>query len=263
MSHRPLYATRRQLLAAAALLPLAGPALAQKTRATPTAVGVFALLGDEIQLAFPADVTDTRIDRTLHESLKVADVGLDQAALRGAHARLSAILPRARLQMYRAPQPMTAQQQRELADGATRAELPGWIVGALQQARLSHLLLITRTRGEANFALADGHSIGRGQVEGVGFYLDSSTEIKNAQTGLSSRGFLGSYVQLRLQLLEVASGDIVAQDEAREGRMAAGRRDADTTNPWEALSPREKVEVLRDMVQAGSARVTERLLARF
>lgn len=254
--------SRRQLLAAGACLPLLmslPPAQAQQAL---RAVGVFALLGDVLQVVQPADVTDTRIERSSREDLIVADIGLDQAALRAAHEALGRHSPKAQRLMYRAPTALSVDQQREIAAGAQRAELPGWIVGAIQSAQLSHVLLITRNRGDARFPVEDGHSVGRGTVEGIGFYLDKTTEVKNASTGHLSRGFLGPFVQTRLQLMEVASGNVIAQEDLRASRMAAGRRDEDVSNAWNALGPREKVDTLREMVQQNVARLMPQLLAK-
>ena len=105
----PAQVTRRSCLT----LPLALLALphatawGQTTSPAPAPVrtlGVFALLGESLQLVFPADVTDTRLDRNLRETLPVKDIGFDQAALRAVRAVADRQLPAARLQMFRATQ---------------------------------------------------------------------------------------------------------------------------------------------------------------
>ena len=242
----------------AATAPPAAPAVALSIRT----LGVFALLGESLQLVFPADVTDTRLDRNLRETLPVKDIGFDQAALRAVREVMGRLQPAATLQMYRATTPLTPAEQRDLADGATRAELPDWIVKTIQSAGLSHLLLITRHRGEASFPLLNGFSIGRGNVEGVGYYVDSTTEMKNLITGRPSTGFLGAYVMLRLLLVDARSGDVVGSQDVRIGEVHAGRNDTEAANIWNALDPREKVEVLRRMVEQSVTRVMPAVLSR-
>lgn len=241
---------------------LASPALAQprSAKAPITRVGVFSLLGDAVDVTQPAEVTDTRIERRSRESLVVAGSGFDQAALRGAAAAFAAQRPQAQLVHFRATQLLSTADQRRLADGAGRAELPGWMVGSIGPNRLSHLLIITRTRGDAAFPVLDGHTIGRGGVEGVGFYLDGDIEVRNVDTGLSLRGFLGAHALLRLQLIDAVSGDLVAQHDMREYRTVAGRRSDDLINPWNALAPDEKVNLLRHMLQQGVQRVLTQML---
>jgi len=255
--------TRRDCLhlALASAAMLATP-LAWAQAAPIRALGVFSLLGDGLQLVYPADATDTRLDRNLRESLPTKDIGFDQAALRAISETMTQLLPRARVQMFRSTSPMEPDAQRALADGALRAELPDWIVRAIQSANLSHLLLVTRNRGDAAFPVRDGFTVGRGGVEGIGYYLDRRTEIKNNQTGYLSTGFLGAYVMLRLQLMDAQSGDIVASQDVRVGQLFAGRNDSEAANIWNALNPTEKVEVLRRMVQDNVARVMPAMLGK-
>ena len=265
----PAQVTRRSWLA----LPLALMALphatawAQASGPAPApapvlALGVFALLGESLQLVFPADVTDTRLDRNLRETLPIKDIGFDEAALRAVSAVAGRQRPAARLQMFRATRTIEPAEQRAVADGATRAELPDWIVKTIQSANLSHLLLITRHRGEASFPLLNGFSIGRGKVEGIGYCVDNSTEIKNFSTGKASTGFLGAFVMLRLQLMDAQSGQILGSQDVRVGEIHAGRNDTETANIWNALSPREKVDVLRRLVEQNVARVLPAVLGK-
>lgn len=241
-----------------ALLVGTAPAVAQTTIKK---LGVFSLLGDGLQLVFPANSTDTRLDRNLRESLPTKDIGFDQAALRAVRETLSRQQPNARIEMFRSNTTMEPAAQRALADGAVKAELPAWIVNTIQSNQLSHLLLITRHRGEASFPVFDGHSIGRGSVEGIGYYLDKSTEIRNLDTGRPSLGFLGAFVMLRLQLMDASTGDILGSQDVRVGQLHAGRNDKEIANIWDALDPREKVEVLRQLVQDNVTRVMPAVLA--
>lgn len=254
------YSLSRRNLLALAMLPIAP---AWSAEVTPIrSLGVFSLLGDGLQLVYPADATDTRLDRNLRDSLPTKDIGFDQAALRGVRNVMSRLQPAARLQMFRSNAAMEPAAQRALAEGAAKAELPAWIVGTIQSAQLSHILLITRHRGEASFPTFGGYSIGRGSVEGIGYYVDNSTEIKNLDTGRPSIGFLGAFVMLRLQLMDATSGDIIGSQDVRVGQLHAGRNDSEAANIWNALDPREKVEVLRQLVQDNVARVMPRALNR-
>ena len=66
--------------------------------------------------------------------------------------------------------------------------------------------------------------------------------------------------KLRLQLMDARSGDIVASQDVRVGQIHLGRDGAEVTNIWKALGPREKVDVLRKLVQNNVARVMPALL---
>ena len=223
-------------------------------------LGVFSLLGDGLQLVFAAPVTDTRLDRNLRESLPTREIGFDQSALRAITKVMGASHPNAQLQMFRATTPVPLEDQRTVAEGAARAELPAWVIEAINRNGLTHILLVTRNRGDARFPVTDGFSVGRGVVEGIGYYLDNTTEVKNADTGLPSTGFLGAFMMVRVQLMNVSTGDIVGSETIRVGRMYAGRKDIEAENVWNALGPVEKVEVLRNMVQSNMERVLPAVL---
>ncbi len=254
---------RRSLLLAL-MLPLLAPAgvLAQGAANPITTLGVFSLLGDGLQITLPGVITDTRLDRNMRESLPTKEIGFDQAALRAVTEYMARQRAGTRLQMFRATTPLSLTDQRAVADGATRAELPAWIIQAINSAKLSHLLIITRHRGEAAFPVTDGYTVGRGTVEGIGYYLDSDTEVKNRDTGMPSQGFLGAYTMIRVQLMEVASGNVVGSQDIRAGRAHAGRRDIEAENVWNALTPTEKVQTLRDMIQENLARVLPQVMAK-
>lgn len=244
----------RRALMTLPLLALAGLP-AQAAPLNIRKLGVFSLLGDGLQLVFAAPVTDTRLDRNLRESLPTKEIGFDQAALRAVTRVMGARQPQAQLQMFRATTPVPLADQRLVADGAARAELPAWVIEAINRNKLTHILLVTRNRGDARFPVNEGFSVGRGTVEGIGYYLDNTTEIRNRETGLPSTGFLGAYMMVRVQLMDVSSGDMVGSETIRVGQMFAGRRDTEAANIWNALDPQEKVEVLRQMVESNVERV--------
>lgn len=263
MQKTGLTRSTRRTFTAALLVFTAALAVMSSAKAQPSiqTLGVFSVLGDGLQLVYPADATDTRLDRNLRESLPTKDIGFDQAALRAVRDTMSRVQPQARLQMFRSNTSMEPAAQRALAEGASKAELPAWIVGTIDSAKLSHLLLITRHRGDASFPVHEGFTIGRGMVEGIGYYLDKSTEIKNMNTGRASLGFLGAFVMLRLQLLDAKTGELLGSQDVRVGQMHAGRNDKEVANIWDALDPREKVEVLRQLVQDNVGRVLPAVLA--
>jgi hypothetical protein len=260
--------TRRHLLttaAALALPALALPATAQTTTGAtlPTtgpmlqmpAVGVFGLLGDTIQVTLADAPTDTRLDRNVRENLDLRDLGLDQVAMRAVRQAITQLTPQTRLHLFRATAPIALEEQRLIAESAPRGELPGWVIQAINQHKLTHLILLTRHRGPALLRTEDGNAIGRGSVEGIGFYIDPIYETQNRLTGIIVQGALGAYVDMRLTLMEVERGRVLVQHPVRDGRIYGARTDEQARTPWNILEPKEKVEVLRRMVEENVARV--------
>ncbi len=234
-------------------LALAG-AVAQAQSAI-GAIGVFTFLGDSVQAVWPEDKPGaTRLETRGNETLEFKGIGFDRIALRSAREVLQSALPAARVELFISPTAMTPAEQRALAEGATRAELPAWMVKTLEQNKLSHLLIITRHRGSIGVSTGDHIDIGRGTVEGIGFYMDTLYTVQNTSTGALSTGLLAPYTQIRLTLMDAISGDIVNTYEVRESYGYASKDTKAAADPWNFMPADEKVVRLRELVEAGMKR---------
>lgn len=234
-------------------LALAGAAAQAQPKMT--AVGVFSFLGDSVQAVWPEDKPGaTRVEARGHESMEFKGIGFDRIALRSAREVLQSALPATRIELFISPTAMTPAEQRNLADGAARAELPGWMVKTLEQNKLTHLLIITRHRGGINARTGDNFDIGRGTVEGIGFYLDTLYSMVNTSTGAVSTGLLAPYMQIRLTLMDAMSGDIVNTYDVREAYAYASKDTNVVADPWNFMPAEEKVVRLRELVEGGMKR---------
>lgn len=247
------------IAAAAACFGLAGPGGARAQAAAPQrpvrALGVFSLLSDVIDVSVnERPVTDTRIESTKREALPVSGVGFDAIVLREVSELARRLLPEARLSLYQPKVVISAAEQRAIAAGARRAELPAWIVQAIEAQGLSHLLLVTRARTDAALPTPDKVTIGRGRVEGIGYYVDPMFEVRDENTGALANGALGAFVLLDLQLMEVASGDVVRSEVIREQLLIGAQESRAEVDPWSYLGATEKVELLRRLVTQGLRR---------
>ncbi len=219
------------------------------------ALGVFSFLGDSVQAAWPEDKPGaTRVEARGNESLDFKGIGFDRIALRTAREVLQSELPAARVELFVSPTAMTPAEQRNLADGATRAELPGWLVKTLEENKLTHLLIVTRHRGAINASTGDNIDIGRGMVDGIGFYMDTLYTMRSTATGALTTGLMAPYTQIRLTLMDAMSGDIVNTYDVRESYAWGSREQKPAADPWNAMPPEEKVRTLRALVERGMKR---------
>lgn len=248
---------RRTLVLAAAAAPWA--ARGADARSPVTAIGLFALMGDELEVMISSSAADTRLNRGERRVLNIKNSGFDQAALRATRQVLSSARPGAAVHMYQASAPLTVAEQRKLADDAAEGGLPRWIVQLIEQNKLSHVLLITRQRGEAMLRTGDGQSLGQGMVEGMGFYLDNDLEIRARESGVVTRGFLGPYSYFRLTLLDTRTAEALSHD-IRDGRVLGARNVDQSINPWDMLDAYEKTDMLREMIERNVGRVLPALL---
>lgn len=254
--------SRRGILACG--VALAAPVWSQSVDAAKLQrVGIFSFLGDSVQAIWNEDKPrDTRIERTSAQSLEFKGIGFDLIALRVGGAALKRANPQVQVMSYRAPEELTPAQQRAVSASAAKAELPGWMVATINKDQLGHLLIVTRHRGAMSAETGDDGGIGRGVVEGIGFYLDTLYTMRNQKTGALSTGLIAPYVQIRYQLMDVATGDIVAQYDVRESYAYASPDTQVAADPWTFMAPAEKVRALRELVEVGTGRAVLALLGR-
>lgn len=250
---------RARRLALAALLAAAAPATWAQTAMK--AVGVFSLLGDGVQVSVSTDAPkDTRIDRSDRYSFEAKGIGFDSIALRAFRDVLQKTQPKAQVELYKAPTPLSPEEQRAIGLGAASAELPAWIVQTIDAKRLSHIILVTRNRGEVNVRTANGTSIGRGSAMGIGYYIDTLYETRNLDTGAMSAGALAPYVHVRMTLMDAQSGDVLRLYELREGVLVGDRQGKGSSDPWSFLTGEQKVSVLRNQAEISLERGARELL---
>lgn len=258
-------------LTTTAMLGLAGtglPAQAQTPTAPPPAstlghVGVFSFLGDSVQAIWSDDKpAASRLEARGAENLEFKGIGFDLIALRVARDTFKRSAPAARVSMFKAPAPLTPAEQRQVAEGASKAELPAWVVQALGENKLTHLVLVTRHRGPASASTGDRIDIGRGTVEGIGFYMDTLYTIQSSSTGALSTGLLAPFAQIRLILMDAQSGDVLSSYDVRESYAYAPKAGAVAADPWNFMPADEKVRRLRQLVETAMERGMGELLAR-
>lgn len=242
-----------------ALLACAAPAAWAQTAFQ--SVGVFSLLGDSVQVTVSTDAPkDTRIERTERYVVEAKGIGFDNIALRALRDALKTAQPQAVVELYKAPTPLAPEEQRAVAEGAASAELPAWIVQTINAQRHSHIILVTRNRGEVNIRTANGIAIGRGVAMGIGYYIDTLYEVRDLQTGAMSAGALAPYVHVRLTLMDAQSGAVLRTYELREGLLVGDRQGKGSSDPWSFLNGEQKVTTLRNQAEIGLARGARELL---
>lgn len=244
-----------QRLMAAVLLCAMCAAQAQ-TPATPIrALGVYSLLGDAVQVTVAQGPTDSRIDRAARDSYDVKGIDFDGIVLRAIREAVSRELPGASLQQYRATTPLSAAEQRDIAEGARGGVLPAWIVETINPQRLSHVLLVTRHRVDAKLRTGDGDAIGRAKVEGLGFYLDGLYKVRNSTTGAVAQGALGPHVVILLTLMDTESAEVLRTQIIDRQWLVGPREYGAAIDPWSYLTPVEKINALRGALQVNAERV--------
>lgn len=136
--------------------------------------------------------------------------------------------------------------QQNLGERAT-VKLPADLADEMQKRGSTHLLFITRFRGEARLPLR-GVQHGRGTLEGMGFYVDRFTTLPPGDAGPESPGFLAPFIYARAVLIDARTGLVLRTRRVGEGKVIANPQSTPPGDPWNLLSPTEKVGVLNDLI---------------
>lgn len=224
----------------------------------PRTYAVISLIGDKMSVVTYQMSTGSGIDRNRRETIDMTDGLFDKIALSTIEKALNAQPDKPRSQLFELAAPsLFTRQDRFFSDG--KLVLPEAIHTALKSDGATHLLFVTKFRAEARMQ-ADGAKLGSGVIEGLGFYVDHMSEMINNKTQRESKGFLAPFAFMRLSLVDLGSSVVLRQKyiEASTMMITANK---EAYNPWDTLSPAEKVEHLRHLIDTELTKGVASLLA--
>jgi hypothetical protein len=123
----------------------------------------------------------------------------------------------------------------------------------------SHLLLIAPYNDELELR-TDRSYLGAGtKVAGLGFYVDGSKRMFDADTLDIAAGFLGIFANFQIVMINLKDNAIETQQRVVIGTTFAAARAPDK-NPWNALSADGKIAALQSLMKAEIDRVVPGML---
>lgn len=239
-------ARRRQWLAMAAGLLLAGQASAAGEAAARKYVAV-SLLGDTVHVVTRQDQTGSRLDANLRESFEFNGGVFDQAALAALDAAVRKADTSAQFFGLKLPSAKVFGDPQALFDGE-RFVTPAALLPVFKQVQATHLLLITSYRTENQIRSLD-ETVGRGYLEGQGFFIDRDRWMRGPSDIERYKGFLAPYTYFKISLVDVASGQVLSHQLVTRGEAWISKRKEAVANPWEVFTTEEKVEALRTQIR--------------
>jgi len=257
MKRRPLLTRSAALAAAFAAVPAAVPAAAAllaaaapaPARAADAPAGrsyvALSMVGDKLTVVTYVPSVGV-VDANRREVLPVADATFDKDALRAAAQVILKAEPGVPLSFLLANLHSHYERHERLFVSA-RLELPPDLLQAVRRTRASHLLLVSKRRGEARLQTQQG-SMGTGRLEGLGFYLDHQTPTMNVETREVAPGFIAPYFYADVSLVDLATLDLVRTVPVTSAIALFSTRAEGGIAPWDGLSANEKVEIIRTLV---------------
>jgi len=220
-------------------------------------VGVFSLVGDSIELVV---ASAAKFQQESFKSLPAVDGELVGASLKAAERTIQQTLPGSEVRLYRSSTRISLDQQHAIAVAANQREVPEWISREIREDALNKLILITRHFGRAEMRTGTSSFIGVGTARGIGFYLDGSVRMHDEASGVYSNGVLAPYVQLRLQLLDAGTLEVLKTYDVNEGHALAAKEAKVANDPWNYIDAKTKSRWLQSLVDRGVSRGVQALL---
>jgi hypothetical protein len=220
---------------------------------------VVSLIGDSISVVTYHGSTASSLDRNRTESLPVSDRVFDKAALVATQEALERIEPRSTVLLLAVSSPSLYTDQERFFDG-TRLALPEELVGVARREHATHMLLLTKHRGEARLQAQD-EKLGSGMLAGIGFYIDRRLPTRNPSTGERGMGFLAPFVYAQMSLVDLATLRVDRQQTITATATLSPAGNPASSDPWYALSAPQKVDVLSRMVTQEVLRAVPALVA--
>ena len=220
---------------------------------------VLSLIGDGMLVSQWVPSTGARLDPNTKEFIPIVEGVFDKAALLATNGALKTLDAEAKPVLLFARERSIYEAQNKVLDkGGKTVELLEHLRSLLAGTGATHLILITKLRNEARLKLYDA-TVGSGVLEGVGFYIDASAPIRLVQTGESSTGFMAAFAYFKVELIDLATGQVL-----REERVVSSAVHATPNNmaqhSWNALPGAQKIKMLQDLVSRETTRVIPKLV---
>ncbi len=251
---RRLYRTGVVVVAVLAAAGLHGAALAQPARV----IGIVSLVADHLTVTGFESTTGSNVHSNPVEKIELQDDGLERSVLRAALRAINeAKAGRAVPLLIN-----DGRLYRDQADlvGADRAQLPDTLLQTLRAQQATQLLLVTKHRDAARMQTGVQH-FGSGRVEGLGFYIDRVTPLRQVNSAKESIGYLAPHVYVRVSLIDVADGKLLGTRTVTASQVITAHRVDSGADPWNLLDSAGKVKAIDTMIARELAPALRALLS--
>ena len=240
---------------AVAALALVGGALAQPappaSSPAPATFAVLSLVGDQFSVVFRREESGSRLDPNSRRDYPISTAMLDEMAVGAVESVLKRTKPLSPVLRFSIRDPrLFALQDKLLVDSDESRGVREALAKLLRDNAATRLVLVTKWRDDAQFPIVSG-KIGVGKISGLGFFVDTFTNLHSTSTGEGTRGFLGPFAYVNVTVVDAATMRPIRSVPARESNMRLPLNATGAVHAWDALTPDGKVDALVQVLGRG------------
>jgi hypothetical protein len=210
-------------------------------------VAIVSLIGDVMTVDTYRPRIGTGIDSNHQDVIPIQTPVFDHTALLAAGDALTKLNPAARVVSLAVPAPGSeSDPARLMVDGKVAAASA--FIASLQEQGFTHLLTIAKHRAPARFHFV-GTTVGSGNLQGIGFYIDNDYRTSRGDTGETGKGFMAPYVYIKLTLVDLGSLQLRGEETITASVARSAARNKDGFSPWGAMTPEQKVGMLKSLIK--------------
>ncbi len=237
----------RLVLALGLGLVLACSANAQGVDESMKKVAIVSLIGDVMTVDTYRPRVGTGVDSNHRDVIPIQTPVFDHTALLAAGDALTKLNPAAAVVSLAVPAPDSeSDPARLVVDGKVAAASA--FIATLKEQGFTHLLTITKHRAPARLHFV-GSTVGSGYLQGIGFYIDNDYRTSRGDTGETGKGFMAPYVYIKLTLVDLGSLQLRGEETVTASVARSAARNKDGFSPWGAMTPEQKVGMLKSMIK--------------
>jgi hypothetical protein len=224
----------------------------------PRAYAVVSEVARQVTVVSFQEATGSRLNNNIRQRIDVPDGTLDKVFLLSAQKALKQATPSGDIWLL-APADSDFFGFVQVSAGSS-LKIPDDLLQALRERRSTHLLVFTRHRAEADLRFLNTGD-GTGSLEGLGYYVDHHTRVRQVDVGQTAKGYLAAYTHFRATLVDVATQQVVATRASTANRITpVAGSGGQSSHPWETLTPAQKMAQLRDLVLSEVDRMVPELV---
>lgn len=222
---------------------------------------IISLLADHLTIVSAMQAVGSHMDSNKYQTVPLTNTELDDFAVQTAGAVVRKARPADKVEMLRAVDPKLRKMSGTwIDDGSIDVQaLVDLIDDLFKPPPDSRLIVIAPLRNELEIKSQQDYS-GKGvKAAGLGFYVDGATQMGRTDTGEIGVGFLGVFANFQIVVVNITGRKLERQQRVVVGATFAAARAPDRT-PWNALSPKEKMQELGTLMKGEIERLLPGML---